>query len=185
MKRHMIALFALAATLAISPTAFGDTSSFSFIFSSVATTPPTCCAVNEIATGELFGTEIGNTGVYQITSGTISMTGSAFSGTGVIDTNPGDLSPFGADNELYFVGNGPLGSYLDLGGLLFSTTNGLNNLWAGDNNYSTTSYSLSYSTWDVDYPGTFNVSAPDGGMTMMLLGGALVGLEILRRRFRQ
>jgi hypothetical protein len=29
-----------------------------------------------------------------------------------------------------------------------------------------------------------SVSVPDGGMTLMLLGGALVGLESLRRRFR-
>lgn len=29
-----------------------------------------------------------------------------------------------------------------------------------------------------------NVSVPDGGMTLMLLGGALVGLETLRRKFR-
>jgi hypothetical protein len=27
-------------------------------------------------------------------------------------------------------------------------------------------------------------SVPDGGMTLMLLGGALVGLETLRRRYR-
>jgi hypothetical protein len=29
-----------------------------------------------------------------------------------------------------------------------------------------------------------STSVPDGGMTLMLLGGALVGLEALRRRFR-
>jgi hypothetical protein len=29
-----------------------------------------------------------------------------------------------------------------------------------------------------------NVSVPDGGVTLMLLGGALVGLETLRRRLR-
>ena len=83
----------------------------------------------ETAIGTLIGNELGNTGDYQITSGTISITGSAFSGTGVIATNPSDLAPFGADNVLYFVGNGPNGRYLDVGGLLFSTTNGLNNLW--------------------------------------------------------
>jgi hypothetical protein len=31
---------------------------------------------------------------------------------------------------------------------------------------------------------TINANVPDGGMTMMLLGGALLGLETLRRRFR-
>jgi hypothetical protein len=29
-----------------------------------------------------------------------------------------------------------------------------------------------------------DVPVPDGGVTLMLLGGALVGLETLRRRFR-
>jgi hypothetical protein len=31
---------------------------------------------------------------------------------------------------------------------------------------------------------TINANVPDGGMTIMLLGGALVGFETLRRRFR-
>lgn len=31
---------------------------------------------------------------------------------------------------------------------------------------------------------TLTVAVPDGGMTLMLLGGALAGLEALRRRFR-
>ena len=191
MKRHMVALFALAATLAFAPTAFGDV--FSFTFSSADTTP-NCCGINVIATGTLIGTEIvGHPGDYQITSGTITITG-AISATGVIDTsvNP-PLSGYclpscqpAADNTLYFIGNGPLGRYLDAGGLLFSTTvsGSPNNLWGGNNDGYGTSYSLSYHTWDIDYPGIFTVSAPDGGMTMMLLGGALVGLETLRRRFR-
>src|ERR1022692_2562915 len=107
----------------------------------------TYTGVAETASGTLSGSQIGSTGDYQITSGTISITGSAFSGTGVIDTNPGDLGSYGADNELYFVGNGPNSVYLDVGGLLFSTTNGLNNLWGGDNNgynnVNGTNYSLS------------------------------------------
>jgi hypothetical protein len=32
--------------------------------------------------------------------------------------------------------------------------------------------------------GAIKETVPDGGMTAMLLGGALIGLEALRRRFR-
>jgi hypothetical protein len=166
-------LFASAATLAIAPTAFGDI--FTFDYSSAV----------ESATGTLIGSEIGSTGDYQISSGTIATTGSAFTGTGSIDTNPSDLVAYGADNELYFVGNGPDGRDLDLGGLLFSTTNGLNNLWGGNNggNGPSTSYSLSGRNGNyIDYPGTFNVSAPDGGTTLALLGLAIVGMAGLRRK---
>jgi hypothetical protein len=126
----------------------------------------------ETATGTLLGTEIGNTGDYQITGGMISITGSAFSGTGGI-TNPADCC--GADNELYVAGNGPNSVYLDVGGLLFSTTNGLNNLWGGDNNgynnLSGTNYSLSGNNGNyIDYPGTFTISqVPEGGSAALYL----------------
>jgi hypothetical protein len=181
MKKYTFALFALAATLAIAPAAFGDT--FSFYYS----------GPSESAVGTLTGTEIGTSGDYQITSGTVTITG-VFAGIGGIDNNSGDWAAFGADNELYYVnGYGPYATYLDHGGLLFSTTNGLNNIWAGDNNYLSPSYSLS-GPW-VDYPGTLSVTdlgkdvgqggaVPDGGVTLVLLGSALVGLETLRRKFR-
>lgn len=144
--------------LAVSPVAFGD-DTFSFTFTSTATSPPTCCAVDEIVTGNLTGTEIGNTGDYQITSGAISFSGT-FTGSGVIDTNTSDWGCCGADNILYVAGNGPTSVYLDSGGLLFSTTDGLKNLWGGDNNgYNNptgTNYSISWSNNNyVDYPGTF------------------------------
>jgi hypothetical protein len=37
------------------------------------------------------------------------------------------------------------------------------------------------SSWTLYNPTT---NVPDGGMTLMLLGGALVGMETLRRRYR-
>ena len=139
----------------------------------------------ENATGTLMGTEIGITDVWQITSGTISITGSAFSGTGIIDTNPADLASYGADNKLYPAGDASDGRLLDLGGLLFSTTNGLNNLWGGDNhgNGPSTAYSLSGNGGNyIDYPGTFTITVPDGGTTLTLLGLAIAGLAGLRRK---
>jgi hypothetical protein len=140
----------------------------------------------ETASGTLSGSEIGSTGDYQITSGTISITGSAFSGTGGIDTISGDLAIYGADNELYAAGDAPDARLLDLGGLLFSTTNGLDNLWGGNNGGygASTAYSISGRNGNyIDYPGTFTISqVPDGGTTLLLLGLAVAGLAGLRRK---
>ena len=68
MKRFPLALLALAVALAITPAALADTFYFNFDSS----------AVN--ANGTLVGTEIGNTGVYNITSGTINILNTVFSG---------------------------------------------------------------------------------------------------------
>ncbi|MGA2373467.1 MAG: VPDSG-CTERM sorting domain-containing protein [Candidatus Korobacteraceae bacterium] len=139
----------------------------------------------ETAVGTLSGSEIGVTGDYQITSGTISITGSAFSGTGGIDTISGDLAIYGADNELYAAGDAPDARLLDLGGLLFSTTNGLDNLWGGNNggNGASTAYSISGRNGNyIDFPGTFALTVPDGGTTLVLLGLAVAGLAGLRRK---
>ena len=42
---------------------------------------------------------------------------------------------------------------------------------------------LEHGTHNTSYSGTIS-TVPDGGVTLMLLGGALFGLETLRRRFR-
>jgi hypothetical protein len=181
MKTYIVALFAVAASLAIAPAAFGDVE-FSFTYTGV--NPP-----DEIATGTLFGTEIGTTGDYQLNSGTITITGLAFSGTGTLDVNAGDMAGYGADNELYLAGDAADGRLLSGGGLLFSTTNGLNNLWGGDNNNNglNTSYSLSGNSNNfITYPGTFGTLAisgtPDGGTTLAFLGLAIVGMAGIRRK---
>ena len=83
MKRYRLALLALTTTLAISPMAFAD-DDFSFTYASLDGTAT--------ATGTLAGTEIGTTGSYQITSGTISTETPFGDYTGVIDSNPADMS---------------------------------------------------------------------------------------------
>jgi hypothetical protein len=90
----------------------------------------------------------------------------------------------GADQLLYMP---PFnGSYADFSGISFEDANlvdyNITNL--GGN------YLLTSTTNPVGYPTPLvaidmSVSqVPDGGMTIMLLGGALVGLETLRRKFR-
>jgi hypothetical protein len=183
MKKYTVSLFVLAGSLAIAPAAFGDVD-FTFAY-----TGP-----EESATGTLTGSEIGSTGDYQITSAAITVTGSAFSGTGTLDTNVSDLAAYGADNEIYpsqnAVDRSGYDLYLDLGGLLFTTGSDVYNLWGGDNNgYSSDndSYSLSGRNGNyIDYPGTLTLVAaaatPDGGTTLALLGLAVAGLAGLRRK---
>jgi hypothetical protein len=180
----ILAVIALVVGIGAVP-AFAQTQDFTFTFASSDVT----------ATGTLVGTLIASTDIYQITSGTISITGNSnFVGTGTLDTNPSDLSAFGADNELYPAGDafdpgdGLYDRDLDLGGLLFTTVQ-LNNLWGGNNQGlgSSTAYTIS-SVHGNDYPGTFTISqVPEGGAALMYLllgGGACFGAMFLVSRRR-
>jgi hypothetical protein len=170
MKKFSIALLALAAALAVTPAALADSFYFTFASSSVN------------ANGTLVGTEIGSTGVYDITGGTINILNGVFSGpagSGAFDaaTNPS----YGNDDDLYLSGWSTYGTYVDHGGLLFTVDGELVNLWAGDNNYPGTSYSLSYGD-GIFYPGTMTVSATPEPTSMLLLGTGLLGLAFVGYR---
>ena len=118
MKKFSIALLALAASFAASPAALA--SSFAFNF----TTP----GFGVIATGSLTGTEVGSTGVYDITSGFVNLvefgttlaTGS-LTATGV-DGSDNMLTPGAA-------GVDPLVSF---GGLSFDIAGAFVNIYSGD-----------------------------------------------------
>ena len=118
MKKFSIALLAVAASMAATPAALA--SSFAFNF----TTP----GFGVIASGSLTGTEVGNTGVYDITSGfvnlveygTILATGS-LTGPGV-DGSDNMLTPGAA-------GVDPLVSF---GGLSFDIDGAFVNIYSGD-----------------------------------------------------
>jgi len=70
MKKLSVPFFGLAAALAIAPAALADSFNYTFTDGSV------------VATGTLAGNKVA-TGEYDITSGTISITGSAIDGTGI------------------------------------------------------------------------------------------------------
>jgi hypothetical protein len=92
---------------------------------------------------------------------------------------------FHYDNLLYVppaAGWGTAGNprYLDYHGLGYTVAGGGWNLW-GDPNTAAAYIDYNGTSTQVD----LSVSAvPDGGVTLMLLGGVLVGLDTLRRRVR-
>ena len=141
MKRFPLALLALAVALAITPAALADTFYFNFDSS----------AVN--ANGTLVGTEIGNTGVYNITSGSINILNTVFSGpagSGPLEAAGNSCCAGGpaTDNLLYYPSGSPTyGTYVDFDGMDFSVNGEVVSLWAGDNNYPGTSYSLGLRRW--------------------------------------
>lgn len=127
------------------------------------------------------------TGVF--TTGNV---GSPYTILGITGTADGyaitGLSTYaGSDQLLYMPPTG--GYYADFGGISFSNANGVDyNITLAPTGNSN---NLIVSTVDpVGYPENsvpinMNVShIPDGGVTIMLLGGALFGLESLRRKFR-
>ena len=73
-EKFSVALLALATVFAITPTAFADTTgdfSYTFTYGTV------------VGTGTLSGLEVGSN-VWDITSGTITLTGTTFDGTGIL-----------------------------------------------------------------------------------------------------
>ena len=89
MKKFYVALFAMAAALAITPAAKATTFYFDYDAAGVS------------STGTLVGTETGNTDMYTITSGSITTTSGYGTWSGTIDANPGDMSAWDADNLLF------------------------------------------------------------------------------------
>ena len=199
--RMKLTLLALAVALAISPVAMADTFTYSF----TTTNSVTFGFGNLTATGS--ETSPGS-GVYLITDGTINLFAAASTGLptdtgGLIPVAHGTLvGPSGTAGQGYYLS--PLGGFwydnlltpgsvpsLDNWGLLFGLTNGDEfNIF---DNGALPITALEYTFYDkgpggANINGNFNVitssTTPEGGMTLMLLGGVLVGLETLRLKLR-
>jgi hypothetical protein len=80
-----------------------------------------------------------------------------------------------ANNSI--AGNGPHNPFLNQSATFVVDVTGV----TADTTITSATFSFG-TTPGIDVPGTTTV--PDGGMTVMLLGGALVGLATLRRKFR-
>ena len=121
---------------------------------------------------------------------TTGNTGSPYTVTGITGWADGyaitGLSSYaGADQLLYEPPTG--GYYADFGGISFAA----NGVDYNITSYPTGNSNLNISTLDPGGYGCCFVAVdmsvsqvPDGGVTLTLLGGALVGLETLRRKFR-
>jgi hypothetical protein len=184
-----LTLLALAAALAISPVAMADTFTYSFTTTNSVT----------FGFGDLTatGTEV-SPGMYLITDGTVNLFAAASTGLPVATGSlipvtlgtggpPVYLSPGGSFNYDNLLTPAAIPS-LDYWGLLFKLSNTQEfNIYA---NGAAPSTALEYTFYDsngANINGNFNVintTVPDGGMTLMLLGGAMFGLATLRRKFR-
>jgi len=192
--RRALVIFAAAVVLLGGTVALADSFSLTFADASGNSNISGTALVSAIP-------EIG--GEYLLTGGTGSLNynlqGTSYSYTMTVVPLPqGDsagtiaLSPNGGflyDNLMW--PNAPSGLVVDSSaGLLFAIDDGTGvnelNIWGnGAGQFYTAFTGIAAYNYPVQDSVTFSVQpVPDGGMTLMLLGGSLVGLGALRRKFR-
>jgi len=112
----------------------------------------------------------------------IEQTTPTVGGENLTDTFTGDVTINSSGIELQFTGGGPNVPVLGSANFVPAWTFDLGNIQYWVNEY--TPLAPSTSNGGVSTINGAISTVPDGGVTLMLLGGALVGLETLRRKLR-
>lgn len=174
-NRFHLVTAGLAILLGFAMQANANTISFTYTGSSLN---PTLAASGSLDLLFISGNE------YTITAGTITIAGDTVSGdNGSYAILPGNFFPsplgaFNADNKFFLPADPSLNNW----GALFSASGKEVNLFGnGPGNYSLYVYSNESGYSTSDQGGNFNV--PDGGLSIAMLGLAMGGLVVLRRKF--
>jgi hypothetical protein len=180
MKKLSIALLALASACAVAPAA--SASSFAFTF--------TLPGGELLASGYLLGSQVGNTGVYDVIAGAIGVWAP---GNEYVTASLASPGVDGSDNLLTPSASGPA-PYVSLGGISFDIDGYFINIYSGDqtlgegflgdgtDTYGIQAGPLLGMSYVEDLPGELAIALTPEPSSLLFLGTGLLALAFLAFR---